>query len=46
MTVPAHVGGLPRGAILNLKRKNGESIWLEADGRTILHGHPAPSCRD
>jgi probable phosphoglycerate mutase len=36
--VTRHVGGLPRSAILNLKRKNGESLWLEADGRSILPG--------
>ncbi|MBI4989383.1 MAG: histidine phosphatase family protein [Rhodocyclales bacterium] len=41
--VTRHVGGLPRSAILNLKRKNGESLWLETDGRAILPGH-APSC--
>lgn len=40
--ITRHVGGLPRSAILNLKRKNGESIWLEADGRSILSAHPAP----
>lgn len=27
--------GLPRHAILNLKRKNGESVWLESDGCDI-----------
>jgi len=37
--VTRHVGGQPRSAILNLKRKNGESVWLEADGRAILPGH-------
>jgi probable phosphoglycerate mutase len=31
-----HVAGLPRSAILNMKRKNGESLWLESDGRTIV----------
>ena len=41
--ITRHVGGLPRSAILNLKRKNGESIWLESDGRAIHPGHP-PSC--
>lgn len=41
--ITRHVGGLPRSAILNLKRKNGEGIWLEADSRAILPGHP-PSC--
>jgi probable phosphoglycerate mutase len=37
--VTRHVGGLPRSAILNLKRKNGESVWLETDGRAIRPGH-------
>jgi probable phosphoglycerate mutase len=40
--ITRHVSGLPRSAILNLKRKNGESIWLQADGRSVLPGHPAP----
>ena len=38
--ITRHVGGLPRSAILTLKRKNGESIWLESDGRAIHPGHP------
>ncbi|CAG1009491.1 putative phosphoglycerate mutase [Burkholderiales bacterium] len=29
---------LPRHAILNLKRKNGEGIWLESDGSGIRPG--------
>ncbi len=33
---------LPRHAILNLKRKNGEGLWLEADARAIRFGR-APS---
>lgn len=39
--ITRHVGGLPRSAILNLKRKNGESVWLEVHGRSILPGHAA-----
>jgi probable phosphoglycerate mutase len=30
-----HIGGLPRSAILNMKRKNGESLWLEVAGASI-----------
>lgn len=29
--VTRHVNGLPRKAILNMKRKNGESLWVRAD---------------
>lgn len=36
--VTRHVGGLPRSAILNLKRKNGESLWLEATAESIGPG--------
>lgn len=28
--VTRHINGLPRSAILNMKRKNGESLWIEA----------------
>ncbi|MBM3391443.1 MAG: histidine phosphatase family protein [Betaproteobacteria bacterium] len=31
-----HVRGLQRNAILNLKRRNGECIWLEVEDRSIL----------
>lgn len=41
--ITRHVSALPRSAILSLKRKNGESIWLEADGRVIQQGHAPPS---
>lgn len=33
--VTRHVGGLARNAILPLKRKNGESLWLAADARSL-----------
>jgi probable phosphoglycerate mutase len=33
--VTRHIDGLPRSAILNMKRKNGESLWVEADARGI-----------
>lgn len=29
--VTRHILGLPRSAILNMKRKNGESLWVAAD---------------
>lgn len=35
-----HVHGQPRTAILRLKRKNGESIWLEVVGDSIWEGQP------
>lgn len=41
--VTRHVRGLPRNAILNMKRKNGESLWVEAAAATVL---PAPSFPD
>lgn len=41
--VTRHVMGLPRSAILNLKRKNGESLWVNVAGPAITHadGHDA-----
>jgi probable phosphoglycerate mutase len=41
--VTRHVMGLPRSAILNLKRKNGESLWINVAGPSITHadGHDA-----
>ena len=33
--VTRHIAGLPRSAILNMKRKNGESVWLEVNGEAI-----------
>lgn len=32
--ITRHLAGLPRSAILNMKRKNGESLWLEATAVT------------
>lgn len=33
--VTRHVNNLPRSAILNIKRKNGECLWLEVTGMSI-----------
>ena len=33
--ITRHVAGLPRSAILNMKRKNGETLWLEVTGYAI-----------
>ena len=33
--VTRHIEGLPRSAILPLKRKNGESLWMRADHQSI-----------
>lgn len=33
--VTRHIHGLPRSAILNMKRKNGEDVWLEAAPASI-----------
>ncbi len=35
--VTRHVNGLPRNALLNLKRKNGETLWLQVDAKSITH---------
>lgn len=34
--VTRHIGGLARNAVLNHKRKNGESVWLEASGQALV----------
>jgi len=34
--VTRHVHGLPRSAILNMKRKNGESLWVAVDHGEIV----------
>jgi probable phosphoglycerate mutase len=34
--VTRHIHGLPRSAILNMKRKNGEAVWVEATASEIL----------
>jgi probable phosphoglycerate mutase len=33
--ITRHVAGLPRSAILNMKRKNGETLWLALTGNSI-----------
>lgn len=33
--ITRHVANLPRNAILNVKRKNGECLWLEVAGQSI-----------
>jgi broad specificity phosphatase PhoE len=38
--VTRHIGGLARSAILVMKRKNGESVWVEATGHPIVQGTP------
>jgi probable phosphoglycerate mutase len=35
--ITRHIANLPRSAILNLKRKNGECLWLEVAGKSIRH---------
>lgn len=42
--ITREIQGLSRHAILNLKRKNGEAIWLEAEARAIRPGR-APGGR-
>jgi len=37
--ITRHVSDLPRSAILNLKRKNGETLWLETNGQSIVQWH-------
>jgi 2,3-bisphosphoglycerate-dependent phosphoglycerate mutase len=37
--VTRHVRDLPRFAILNLKRKNGETLWLDVSGQTVAQLH-------
>lgn len=34
--------GLPRHAVLNHKRKNGEAVWLATDGRTLQPAAQTP----
>lgn len=34
--VTRHVLGLPRSAILNMKRKNCESLWVEVSGESVI----------
>ena len=42
--ITRHINGLPRKAILNMKRKNGEALWVTLSGQAILQDPPA-SCR-
>ena len=37
--VTRHIEGLPRSTILNHKRKNGESVWVEASASALLPGN-------
>lgn len=37
--VTRHIKGLPRNAILNMKRKNGESLWIAVHQGTITASH-------
>lgn len=41
--VTRHVTGLPRSAILAMKRKNGESLWISVAGEAMMPAdtHPA-----
>ncbi len=41
--ITRHVNGLPRSAILNMKRKNGESLWVTVDHSNVkaAPGHTA-----
>jgi 2,3-bisphosphoglycerate-dependent phosphoglycerate mutase len=33
--ITRHISGLPRHEVLNMKRKNGEAVWVRADYRSI-----------
>lgn len=33
--ITRHIAGLPRSAILNMKRRNGECVWLDVRGNSI-----------
>lgn len=33
--ITRHIAGLPRSAMLNMKRRNGECVWLEVRGASI-----------
>lgn len=35
--ITRHIAGLPRSAMLNMKRRNGECVWLEIRGESIRH---------
>ncbi|MGZ5857347.1 MAG: histidine phosphatase family protein [Burkholderiaceae bacterium] len=34
--VTRHIGGLPRDTILHMKRKNGESLWVDATAGALI----------
>lgn len=35
--ITRHIAGLPRNAMLNMKRRNGECVWLDVRGKSIRH---------
>ncbi len=35
--ITRHIAGLPRSAMLNMKRRNGECVWLDVRGKSIRH---------
>lgn len=37
--VTRHIGGLARNAILAMKRRNGETLWIEASKHILAAGH-------
>lgn len=37
--VTRHIGGMARNAILAMKRRNGESVWVEATEDVLVAGH-------
>ncbi len=37
--ITRHIRGLPRDTILNMKRRNGESLWLEVSGLSVRELH-------
>lgn len=43
--ITRHIRGLKRCAILNLKRRNGESLWLEVENRVIAARDPGAEDR-
>lgn len=44
--ITRHISGLPRSAILHMKRKNGECLWLKATRESICELHwEAPGTR-
>ena len=43
--ITRHINELPRNAILNMKRKNGECLWLEASAQSIRSLQISPTDR-